>query len=110
MPWSFCQLCETQLDEDTHTCPACGWDPHTPPPAPDPEPQLSLTERYRGTDYASSMVPALALDPRPSSRVGKARVALIVAFLAVIGLYGTMMAYTMFQPTGDRPAVVGVQR
>ena len=55
---AYCPECETELDVTTGICPACRWDPMVSRtvvvPRPEPESELSLTERYRGTRYAVS--------------------------------------------------------
>ena len=62
MDWHFCPHCETQLDAVTFICPACRWDPLAPPEEGAPNAELSLTERYRGTQYSSSVPAAPVLD------------------------------------------------
>jgi hypothetical protein len=107
--WHFCPHCETQLDAATFICPACRWDPLAPtdPKASqDPDAQLSLTERYRGTQYSTAQL-APALVQAPASQVSKVRTIVVVGLVLLLGMYGAMLVYTDFQtrPT-DRPAVL----
>ncbi len=108
MDWHFCPHCETQLDAETFICPACRWDPLAPTEqSSDPEAGLSLTERYRGTQYSTSGVaaaPAIAQQV-PANTTSRMRTFIIVGFVLLLGLYGSMLIYSDFQnrPT-DRPA------
>ena len=107
MDWHFCPHCETQLDAVTFICPACRWDPLAPKEeAENAEAALSLTERYRGTQYSTSVVamPAMAkvAAPAPSNRI---RTFIIVGFVLLLGMYGSMLVYSDFQNRPmDRPA------
>ena len=106
--WHFCPHCETQLDAVTFICPACRWDPLAPPDqAEDPEAGLSLTERYRGTQYSSSTIaaaPAIA-QHAPANPTSRVRTFIIVGFVLLLGMYGSMLVYSDFQNrTTDRPA------
>jgi hypothetical protein len=106
--WHFCPHCETQLDAVTFICPACRWDPLAPAEQPqDPDAGLSLTERYRGTQYSTS-VPAAApaiVQRAPVTPTSRMRTFIVVGFVLLLGLYGSMLVYSDFQsrPT-DRPA------
>jgi hypothetical protein len=108
--WHFCPHCETQLDAVTFICPACRWDPLAPADEPDdPQAGLSLTERYRGTRYSGSTIalaPAIAADA-PAARTGRVRTFIIVGFVLLLAMYGTMLVYSDFQnrPT-DQPAIL----
>ena len=51
---AYCPDCETELDQSTGICPACRWDPHIAMALTSVQPverEMSLTERYRGTEY-----------------------------------------------------------
>ena len=115
MDWHFCPHCETQLDAETFICPACRWDPlATPEAAPAPA-EASLMERYRGTEYDQGSwegAAATATMSRPVSRsANRVRTIVVVAFVAVIGLYGTMLVYSQFESNQDQPAAaVGIHR
>lgn len=108
MDWHFCPHCETQLDAVTFICPACRWDPLAPPDQePDPAAGLSLTERYRGTQYSAN---GLAAAPAithgaPIATTSRMRTFIVVGFVLLLGLYGSMLVVSDFQnrPT-DRPA------
>jgi hypothetical protein len=105
--WHFCPHCETQLDAVTFICPACRWDPLAPPDESESvDASLSLTERYRGTQYSTSAVSAPAIaqhaPANPSSRV---RTFIVLAFVLVLGMYGGMLVFSDFQNRPvDRPA------
>jgi len=90
---AYCPECETELDVTTGICPACRWDPMTvrAVAAPDPEPErdMSLTERYRGTNYDISMHEA-AMDEHAG--VSRGRVFVIIALVAAVVLYGGVMS------------------
>ena len=96
---AYCPECETDLDQTTGICPACRWDPllstETQTEEMEPEPQLSLTERYRGSDYDLS-VDELAMDPlaagRTNSGVSRGRAFVIVSLIAGSILYGIGLA------------------
>jgi hypothetical protein len=108
--WHFCPHCETQLDAVTFICPACRWDPLAPAEqSQDPDAGLSLTERYRGTQYSTS-VPAAAhafVPVAPAAHASRMRTFIVVGFVLLLGLYGGMLVYSDFQnrPT-DRPAIL----
>ena len=105
MNWRFCPHCETQLDEATGICPACRWDPLELPPPAAPTPQLSLMERYRGTEYESQVVTAQMMAPRrPQGPTAKVKLLMLAGVLVLIGLYGGMLAWTSIQDGMDRPA------
>ncbi|MET0773513.1 MAG: hypothetical protein ABWZ82_10545 [Candidatus Limnocylindrales bacterium] len=108
--WHFCPHCETQLDAVTFICPACRWDPLAPvEQADDPEAGLSLTERYRGTQYSTSSVAAAPaiVQGAPANATSRVRTFIIVGFVLLLGMYGGMLIYSDFQnrPT-DRPATL----
>lgn len=110
MDWHFCPHCETQLDAVTFICPACRWDPLAPTEQQDqPDANLSLTERYRGTQYSASPVstPVLAQQAPAAAQTSRIRTFIIVGFVALLGMYGSMLVYADFQNRPvDRPATV----
>lgn len=89
---AYCPECETELDVTTGICPACRWDPlavRTDIAKPvDNEPEMSLTERYRGTRF-DGVQQQLTMEDHHSSR-GRAFVA--VALVAGVFLYGGVMS------------------
>ena len=70
-----------------------------------PAPTLSLMERYRGTEYDSgaTTAPALLAD-HPSGPTTKVRLMLLAGVLALVGLYGGMLAWTAANDWAARPA------
>ena len=106
MNWRFCPHCETQLDDATGICPACRWDPlDVPPPAP-AEPELSLMDRYRGTQYDSEAAASLALlERRPTGPTTKARLVLLAGVLALVGIYGGIVAWSAMKDSMGHAAV-----
>jgi len=114
LDWHFCPHCETQLDAETFICPACRWDPLAPPEAAPAPAQASLMERYRGTEYDMGWgsAAASATAPAPVSRTAhRVRTIVVVAFIAVIGLYGTLLVYTDSDAHRDQPAAaIGIHR
>ncbi len=57
-------------------------------PAVEPEREISLTERYRGTSYVDMQ--QAAVDSQP--HVSRGRSFVIVALVAAVGLYGAAMS------------------
>ena len=94
---AYCPECETELDVTTGICPACRWDPMTVRPTITPvedDPDVSLTERYRGTQYDLQLQQAAMNDHVGPSR-GRAFV--LIALVAAVGLYGgALSAMGMF--------------
>jgi hypothetical protein len=83
---AYCPECETELDITTGICPACRWDPmvaRTTEAPRDPEPELSLTERYRGTQY--EVADQVAVEQHSVSR---GRTFVIIGLVATVALYG----------------------
>ncbi len=84
---AYCPDCETELDQATGICPACRWDPlidSIGQPVAPTEPELSMTERYRGTQFDIST--QFAGDRQ--SGVSRGRTFVIIGLLAAAGLYG----------------------
>jgi hypothetical protein len=89
---AYCPECETELDVATGICPACRWDPMMARPTATPEeaePEVSLTERYRGTRYDITLQQAMAGD---HSGVSRGRAFVLVALAAAVALYGGIMS------------------
>jgi hypothetical protein len=89
---AYCPECETDLDQATGICPACRWDPLMQArlhPVVQAEPQLSLTERYRGTTYDISVHDAAV---QSNTGVSKGRAFVIVSLVAGACLYGLMLS------------------
>ncbi len=87
---AYCPECETELDVTTGICPACRWDPLAVRPAAAPVdegPELSLTERYRGTQF-DILLEQAAVGEHHSSR-GRAFV--LVGLFAAVALYGGVL-------------------
>jgi predicted ATP-dependent serine protease len=89
---AYCPECETELDVTTGICPACRWDPlvaRTMNARPqEPQREMSLTERYRGTQFDVSM--QQAIDER--AHVSRGRAFVLMALVAAVGLYGGAMS------------------
>ena len=90
---AYCPECETELDQATGICPACRWDPTAIALAVKPQPQepeMSLTERYRGTQYDISMQQAAMSDTQAG--VSRGRAFVLIALVAGVALYGFVMS------------------
>jgi hypothetical protein len=92
----FCPLCETDLDPVSGACPACRWQHATVATAPAARAApvrrpTSLTERYRGTEWDTSMHTSGTATVRSPSGIPKARLLLVVGLFAVGGIYGAIM-------------------
>lgn len=89
---AYCPVCETDLDQATGICPACRWDPMMQARLAQvgpTEPELSLTERYRGTAFDVSIHDAAF---RTSTGVSKGRAFVIVSLVAGACLYGLVLS------------------
>ncbi len=87
---AYCPECETELDQATGICPACRWDPivaQTIVAPREEEPEMSLTERYRGTRYDVSAHTATEHAPV----VPRSRAVILVALVAGAGVYGLIV-------------------
>jgi hypothetical protein len=92
---AYCPQCETELDQATGICPACRWDPAVialSAPVVSDEPELSLTERYRGTRYDIT----LEQGSMANSGVPRGRAFVVVALVAGSALYGVVMSTSTF--------------
>jgi hypothetical protein len=89
---AYCPECETELDITTGICPACRWDPMVArtvvETAPEPERELSLTERYRGTRFDVSSQQAAV----EGTHVSRGRAFVLIALVAGVFLYGGVMS------------------
>lgn len=89
---AYCPECETELDITTGICPACRWDPmvaRTDIEVPsEPEQELSLTERYRGTQFDVSLQQAAV----EGTHVSRGRAFVLLALAAGVVLYGGVMS------------------
>lgn len=88
---AYCPECETDLDQATGICPACRWDPAIAASSRQvrpPETGLSLTERYRGTQYDVSAGDTFVR----RDGVSRGRSFVIVSLLAGVALYGVVIA------------------
>lgn len=90
---AYCPECETELDVTTGICPACRWDPlmarATAIEQEETDREISLTERYRGTNFDVSMHSA-AMDEQAGFSRGRAFV--LVGLVAGVALYGGVMS------------------
>ena len=88
---AYCPTCETELDQSTGICPACRMDPAIAAQlrsvAPT-EPELSLTERYRGTRFDIAAGEVAARD----SSVSRGRSFVLVSLIGGAGLYVLVLA------------------
>lgn len=89
---AYCPECETELDQATGICPACRWDPtiaalaaRTEPV----EPEVSLTERYRGTQYDITLHQAAFND---ATHVSRGRAFVLLGLVAGVAIYGFAMS------------------
>jgi hypothetical protein len=88
---AYCPKCETDLDPSTGICPACRWDPRISTDVRTvrtAEPEMSLTERYRGTQYDVSLQSAMVSSHQGVSR---GRTFVIIGLVAAASLYGVVM-------------------
>ena len=88
---AYCPECETELDITTGICPACRWDPMVARAVTAPEenePELSLTERYRGTQFDIHQQQA-AME---GTHVSRGRAFVLLALAAGVLLYGGVMS------------------
>lgn len=88
---AYCPECETELDITTGICPACRWDPlvaRTVVDQRDTEPEMSLTERYRGAGF--DVIEQQATLEHHS--VSRGRAFVLIALVAGVVLYGGVMS------------------
>jgi hypothetical protein len=90
---AYCPECETDLDPTTGTCPACRWDPDVAQgyrtvrrPRTD---EGSITDRYRGTAYDSSVQLAEVVHVAPT--VSRGRVFVVIGLVIGIVVYGVVL-------------------
>lgn len=90
--YAYCPKCETELDQATGICPACRWDPivASRQAVRVDEPEVSLTERYRGTRYEFSS----GIAAERGSSMSRGRTFVVVGLLAAAGLYGLVLGVT----------------
>jgi hypothetical protein len=87
---AYCPDCETELDQATGICPACRWDPllgTAAAPVASSQPQASLTEQYRGTEFDMSS----QLVASRNGNVSRGRTFVIIGLLVAAGLYGIVL-------------------
>jgi hypothetical protein len=89
---AYCPECETELDITTGICPACRWDPMVVrtvvEPSSEPDREMSLTERYRGTGFDISTQQAAV----EGTHVSRGRAFVLLALAAGVVLYGGVMS------------------
>ena len=89
---AYCPECETELDITTGICPACRWDPMVArtvvEPTSEPDREMSITERYRGTSFDVSTQQAVVQGPH----VSRGRAFVLLALAAGVVLYGGVMS------------------
>lgn len=88
MEAQFCPRCETQLEGERPVCPACAFDPHEPPPPPDPFAGVPYLMRYPSLAYIGPLEGQRA----STAHHGRTRLLVMAAFLAVVAFYGAMMS------------------
>ncbi len=89
---AYCPECETELDQNTGICPACRWDPTAVALSVEnktDDREVSLTERYRGTQYDISLEQAAFND---ATAVSRGRAFVLVGLVAGVALYGVAMS------------------
>jgi hypothetical protein len=94
---AYCPECETELDPGTGICPACRWDPILSPGVRTLKntkpPEMSLTERYRGTPYGLAIEPDMfGARAQASSGISRGRVLVIAGLVLTVGVYGVALA------------------
>lgn len=111
MNWQFCPHCETQLDDATGICPACRWDPLEAPPPAAVEPERSLMERYRGTEYdsLSTMAPAMMAARHRNGPTTRFKLLMVGGVLTLVGLYGGILVWSQYKADDEAvvPASIG---
>ena len=90
---AYCPECETELDPTTGICPACRWDSdfskgYSTVRRSGPD-QGSISDRYRGTAYDSSVQFAQVV--HAESSVSRGRTFVIVGLVVGIVLYGVVL-------------------
>jgi hypothetical protein len=97
---AYCPECETDLDDTTGICPACRWDPQSAIETSGVRvtrmvhaPEMSLTERYRGTPYDFSLLSGAIGEPRQG--VSRARTLVIIGLIGAAVLYGVILTLMM---------------
>ena len=88
---AYCPECETELDQSTGICPACRWDPLISTQLQSvepPQPELSLTERYRGTSYDISSLDVAARE----TSVSRGRAFVLFSLIAGTALYAVVLS------------------
>ena len=92
---AYCPECETELDQSTGICPACRWDPiigHNPQTVEATrEPEISLTERYRGNEY-DIVTDQIAVGHANNTGVSRGRAFVVVGLVAGSIMYGIGLA------------------
>jgi hypothetical protein len=97
---AYCPECETDLDSATGICPACRWDPESAIQTSGVRvirttatPELSLTERYKGTAYDfSTFSSALG---ESGTGISRARTLVIIGLIGAAVLYGAVLTLMM---------------
>ena len=92
---AYCPECETELDQTTGICPACRWDPiisnESLAVETTEDPEMSLTDRYRGTQYDIAMDQA-AVGQATHTSVSRGRAFVVVGLVAGSIMYGIGLA------------------
>lgn len=90
---AYCPLCETDLDPRSGVCPACRWQNAAilSVARPGAAARMTLTERYRGTEWDSSLAGGTVTVPRHGG-IPRGPAMLLVGILALGGVYGAIMA------------------
>jgi hypothetical protein len=93
---AYCPECETDLDATTGICPACRWDPQGAIETSGVRvtrmlqvPEMSLTERYRGTAYDLSLLSEAV--GQSHTGISRARALVIIGLIGAVVLYGVVL-------------------
>ena len=97
--WQFCPRCETQMQGEVPTCPACGYDPSDVEPQTVADDGVSYSQKYRDLTFVAAVEAS-----RPRQRIGRTRVLVTVGLLAIAALYASMMVISDPDLRAKRPA------
>ena len=90
---AYCPECETELEATTGICPACRWDPEVvngySTVRKSRTSEGSITDRYRGTAYDSTV--QLAEMTHVESSISRGRVFVVFGLIVGIVVYGVVL-------------------
>ena len=92
MDWQFCPRCETQMQGEVPTCPACGYDPSDVEPQTVADDGISYSQKYRDLTFVAAVEAS-----RPRQGIGRTRVLVTVVVMVpsirqADGEYGITLA------------------